>query len=76
MEQDTCASVDEPRGGISLTDQPAESVGAELLPKERQSQVDEMVFSAGDHELKVVIHVENIGGSRSGAAEQAAQTGK
>ena len=50
VEQDICTSVDEPRGSISLTDQPVESVDAELVPMETQSQVGEMVFTAGDHQ--------------------------
>ena len=42
-----------------------EAVNAALVPKETQSQVGELVFSAEDHELKVVVHVESTKGERA-----------
>ena len=58
------------------------TVDAEIVPRDVQSQVGEMTLTAGEHELKVVVHVESTkGGSRnsrarSGTTEQATQTRK
>ena len=80
VEQDTCASADQLLGGVSLTDQTMETLGGEIVPREVQSQVGEMTLTAGDHELKVVVHVESTkkrsrsSRAQSRTTEQAAQT--
>ena len=64
VEQDTCTSADQPLGDVSLMDWTMETLGAEIAPREVQSQVGEMTLTAGDHELKVVARV----GSTKGQA--------
>ena len=47
-----------------MTDQRVEALNSELVLRYEQSDVGEVVFSAGDHDLKVVLHVEAAKGGR------------
>ena len=71
VEQDTCASADQPLGGDSLTHQAMETVDANIVPREVQSLVGEMTLAAGDHELKVVVHVESTFGEAAAQEREA-----
>ena len=39
-----------------------ETVDAKIEPREVQSQIGDMTLTVGDHELKVVVHVESTKG--------------
>ena len=65
LEQDACASVDESLGCLSQTDPRPEEADAELASREKRSHAGEMILTTGDHELKVIVHVECIKGEAS-----------
>ena len=52
--------MDESLGGLSLADPRQEEADAELASREK-----EMILTTGDHESKVIVHVESIKGDAS-----------
>ena len=74
-EQDTCGSTGQSLGAVSLTDQAMETVDVQIVPREVQPQTGEMTLTAGDHELKVVAHVESAKGEAA-AQEREVESSK